>query len=349
MKRTCSPGSAATNVTVNSLGAMVCADSTFARTNLAGLQSNNPLIQQSSSWDAASRLQSVTDRSAAIPYSASYTYLDKSPLVSQIVFKTNTTTRMTTTKSYDFLDRLASISSSSSSSSPISFNYQYNNANQRSRVTLADGSYWLFAYDPIGQVISGHKFWSDGSPAAGQVFDYWFDTIGNRTQTLAGGDQNGLNQRVSSYTANNLNQYTQRTVPRAVDVMGVSYATNTVTVNGNTAYRKGEYFRNQLAMDNSSSALWTNVIVAATGQTSVTGKVFVAKAPETFGYDLDGNMTNDGRWLFTWDGENRLVSMQGLAAIPTRVRSTSSISFTTPRGAGSRNSSPPTTARRTAR
>jgi hypothetical protein len=36
-------------------------DPYLRRTNLAALQSNNPLIQQSSSWDAASRLQSVTD------------------------------------------------------------------------------------------------------------------------------------------------------------------------------------------------------------------------------------------------------------------------------------------------
>src|SRR5216117_950008 len=116
-------------------------------------------------------------------------------------------------------------------------------------------------YDSLGQVVSGHKFWSDGSPVAGQLFDYAFDSIGNRTQTLVGGDQNGLNQRVSTYTPNSLNQYSQRTVPGNVDVMGISYATNTVTVNGNTAYRKGEYFRNQVAVDNSAAALWTNMII----------------------------------------------------------------------------------------
>jgi len=38
---------------------------------------------------------------------------------------------------------------------------------------------------------------------------------------------------------NNLNQYTNRTVPGAFDVVGVAYATNTVTVNGVTAYRRG--------------------------------------------------------------------------------------------------------------
>ena len=30
---------------------------------------------------------------------------------------------------------------------------------------------------------------------------------------------------------------------------------------------------------------------------------------EQFGYDGDGNLTNDGRWDYTWDAENRLVTM----------------------------------------
>ena len=135
-------------------------------------------------------------------------------------------------------------------SSAIGDSYAYNNANQRTRSTLADGSYWLYTYDSLGQVVAGNKYWADGTPVAGQQFDYTFDTIGNRTATLAGGDQNGANLRSASYGANSLNQYTNRTVPGAVDVMGVAFATNAVTVNGQTAYRKGEYFRQQLTVNN---------------------------------------------------------------------------------------------------
>ena len=36
-----------------------------------------------------------------------------------------------------------------------------------------------------------------------------------------------------------------------------------MTVNGQTAYRKVEYFRQQLTVGNSSAALWTNITVAA--------------------------------------------------------------------------------------
>jgi YD repeat-containing protein len=66
------------------------------------------------------------------------------------------TTRMTTSKQYDYLNRLTGISSSGSAGVPpaIFFNYNYNNANQRTKDTLADGSYWIYGYDSLGQVTS---------------------------------------------------------------------------------------------------------------------------------------------------------------------------------------------------
>jgi RHS repeat-associated protein len=256
-------------------------------------------------YDNASRLSTVSDGTN----NAAYTYLANSPLVSQILFKTNTTTRLTMTKSYDYLNRLAQVSSTPSTTNGVSFNYSYNNANQRTRVNLVDGSYWRYGYDSLGQVISANKYWSDETPVAGQQFDYTFDNIGNRTQTQSGGDQNGENLRTANYYANSLNQLTNRDIPAYVDIKGVSFATNTVTVNGTTAYRKVEYFRDELGVNNSSSALWTNIVAAGTGQASVTGNVYVAQEPEVFSYDQDGNLTNDGRWAYTWDGENRLTKM----------------------------------------
>src|SRR5437879_2802629 len=152
---------------------------------------------------------------------------------------------MTTTKQYDLLNRLTSISSVPSASSVVSFSYSYNSANQRTRVDLADASFWLYTYDSLGQVVSGKKFWPDWTPVAGQQFEYNFDDIGNRTSSKSGGDANGWNLRLANYSANNLNQYTSRDMPGYVDIIGQAFATNTVTVNGQTAYRKGEYFRRE--------------------------------------------------------------------------------------------------------
>jgi RHS repeat-associated protein len=289
-------------------------DNYLRRSAVALSNQTSTLVQYG--YDNASRLQNVTNGTAKITYA----YLANSPLVGQISFTNSGVQRMVTTKTYDFLNRLTSISSAPSAASPVAYTYTYNNANQRVRNLLADSSSWQYSYDSLGQVVSGHKFFADGTPVAGQQFDYSFDNIGNRTQTLGGGDQSGLNQRLATYGANNLNQYTNRTVPGFADVMGIALATNTVTVGGQTAYRYGEYFRDQLPVSNTSAAVWTNIAVSSPAQTSITGNVFVAQTPENFSYDGDGNLTGDGRCTYTWDAENRLVSMQGQSGIPTGAK-----------------------------
>jgi RHS repeat-associated protein len=92
-------------------------------------------------------------------------------------------------------------------------------------------------------------------------------------------------------------------------VVGVGFATNGVSVNGQAAYRKGEYFWKEVATDNSGAAQWLNISATATNQTTVSGNAWVPKTPENFGYDADGNLTSDGRWNYSWDAENRLVKL----------------------------------------
>jgi RHS repeat-associated protein len=263
-------------------------------------------------FDATGRLSAANDGVNG----AAYSYLANSPLVGQIIFTNSGTTRMTTTNQYDHLNRLVGKSSSSS----ISFSYAYNAANQRVRSTLADGSYWLYSYESLGQVTSGKRLWQDGTPVAGQQYEYAFDDIGNRKSASMGGDANWGPLRQASYTANRLNQFSQRDVPAAVDILGIANPTTNVTVNGTAAYRKGEYFDYALATPNASSAWYSNVIVSIAyppGQ-SVTGALFVAKSPEQFYYDSDGNLTNDGRWIYFWDAENRLVKLTASSSIGPR-------------------------------
>ena len=93
-------------------------------------------------------------------------------------------------------------------------------------------------------------------------------------------------------------------------------ATNPVYVNGQMASRKGEYFRRALSVNNATASVWQQVTVTASGETPVTGNVFVPKTPELFTYDLDGNMISDGRWNYTWDAENRLVRVESRSDTP---------------------------------
>src|SRR5207249_6911740 len=137
-------------------------DSLMRRVTNGVVSGSTWLTMTTNGYDAASRLLLVTDRTN----SAAYSYLTNSPLVSQILFQQSGTTRMTTTKKYDNLNRLLAITNAPSTDSVVAFNYAYNAANQRTSVTNADGTRWVYQYDPLGQVISGKKYWADGTVVA---------------------------------------------------------------------------------------------------------------------------------------------------------------------------------------
>ena len=39
-------------------------------------------------------------------------------------------------------------------------------------------------------------------------------------------------------------------------------------------------------------------------------RLWFAASPEAMTYDDDGNLTQDGRWSYEWDAENRLRTME---------------------------------------
>ena len=294
-------------------------DSYLRRSTLSFRSGTTALGTSTYSYDTASRLASVSDGT----YSANYAYQPDSSLIDTITFKTSGSTRLTTQKRFDRLNRLQSIVSipSISSEMPAAYGYTYNDANQRVQVALADGSKWNYRYDGLGQLTAGKRYWSDGTAVAGEQFEYTFDDVGNRQSSLRGGDQGGANLRETDYARNYLNQYDSRTniVGRYADVLGLAtYSPSTpanVIVNGQTAYRKGEYWRTELALG-TGGALWQG-ITASIGSTTNTGNVFVAPTPESYTYDVDGNLVADGRWIYTWDAENRLVGMDSLSGNPS--------------------------------
>jgi len=173
---------------------------------------------------------------------------------------------------------------------PFRYEYRYNSANQRIRMTLAD-------------------YWPDGAEIAGQNLTYAFDDIGNRKET------GGRVSAVSTYQPNELNQHTQRTVAGAIDVFGLADPEITVQVNGGTASRYGSYFHRAVSVDNSASAQYPTLTIQA-GNNAASRHAFVPKNPEVFEHDDDGNLTQDGRWSYEWNGENRLTRMTARSDVP---------------------------------
>lgn len=283
------------------------------------------------SYDSASRLlvASEYDSTLANVGSAGYRYLTNSSLVDLISMTNGSVERLALRRQFDSLNRLSSVVSTSSAVA-LPYAYTYNALDQRTRRSDPGGAYWNFDYDSLGQLRAGRKYWSSGSPVPGQQFEYAFDDIGNRISSKAGGDQNGANLRTSTYGVDSLNRYTSRTVPGAVDIMGIGLATNVVTVtnanslnNAAASYRNGEYFRKEVSLNNTNNGpLWELVSIAANGATTINGNAYVPRTPEQFGYDADGNLTNDGRWAYAWDAENRLVQMlpSGTVTVPDAAK-----------------------------
>ncbi len=299
---------------LNSLGVHRTFDSLSRLGSVSAISASSALNPVSYSYDAASRLNVVTAGAST----ATYAYLPNSPLVGSITFKQSGATRLTTTKAYDNLNRLSGITNTSSFPALPSVQYDYNAANQRTRATREDNAYWDYGYDALGQVSSATKKIASGDPVPGLDYSYTYDDIGNRKLST-------LNSQLSTYTTNSLNQYSQKTVPGVIDVLGTAVTDATVTVNGQSVIRQGESWHRSVAIPNTTVSTWNEFTVAGVrpgqgpGGTDAVAvskrKAWLPRTPEAFTYDADGNLVGDGRWTYTWDGENRLVAMETRADI----------------------------------
>ena len=289
-------------------------DAILRRTNLTAAG-----FTQTFGYGAASRLKTVGFGQNTVTYD----YVPNSALVAGLTFSNGLINALSVEKHYDALNRLTNITTfavsptSTSLSVANSFTYQYNTANQRTRNTFADGSYWEYGCDSLGQLTNAVRRWLNGDPVAGQQFSYADDDIGNWNIAV-------VNGRTANYTANSLNQYTSRTVPGSLDIIGSAHPEGTVTINGQVTTRHSAYYYKEITVDNTNSAVWQPVEVVGTltnPPVAITnsGFLFLTKTAEQFTFDLDGNQTSDGRWTNTWNAENRLIAMETRADLPGDV------------------------------
>ena len=267
-------------------------------------------------YDGASRLFTVTSGADI----STYTYAGNSGLVTGLTTERSGTPRLTTSTSYDAVERLTSIASSIGSTIISSHTYAYDSLNRRTESVLADGSEWNYRYDEMGQVTFGEKRTGWNAPVPGMKFGYAFDGIGNRESA-------SVNGRTGTYTPDVANQYDERQVPGALDIRGRASTTARVTANTELTKRLDEYFYKALTIDNSAAPQYPGVSVLAVRnnagpngediQSETTGNLFLAKTPEEFTHDAEGNLRFDGRWEYTWDGENRLIRQETIASVPS--------------------------------
>lgn len=190
------------------------------------------------------------------------------------------------------------------------------------------GSYWEYSYDSRGQVVGAVRRFADASAVPGLEHGIEYDDIGNRIATSASG-------RTNAYQANQLNQYTQRTVQGWVNLRGNADPQATVTVNNSPVQRLGSFWTTERYFTNTAADVWAELSAvgvllggATNGEDIVavnTGHVFLARTPEAFAYDADGNLIQDARFRYEWDAENRLSVAEtrtNLQSMTPRVRLT---------------------------
>ena len=199
------------------------------------------------------------------------------------------------------------------------------------------GAVDAYGYNLRSEVVSARRT-KGGASVRGFDEDFSYDPIGNRIATTNYTETGSA--IVSEYSANNLNQYTSRTVPGVAAVRGFADANATVTVNENPTWRLGEYFYGSDEFDNSAApvdaALVTTAALASPTNgpdevASVTSRVHIAKTPQLFEYDLDGNQTlvttKTGTWSVTYDGENRPIRWMRINVADTNGQTMISMNF----------------------
>jgi RHS repeat-associated protein len=201
---------------------------------------------------------------------------------------------------------------------------------------------WNYEYDSRSQVSKANKKFTYAplQVVAGTQAQYTYDQIGNRVEWKEGGTGTldaGL--RTHTYgtgtaggSANALNQYgTIAFTAQTFDVTGtraVSTIPMAVTAGSNApvtpTYQQnttsGLYFRADMPHTSGVNNRYTPVIVKANNVTIDSWLQYVPPTPEPLLHDLDGNLTADALWLYTWDAENRLVAMASSPSVPDGLK-----------------------------
>jgi len=213
----------------------------------------------------------------------------------------------------------------------LSHDYTLDARGRRTAAAREDGTLWDYGYNERGEVTSASHLRANDTVLPGRGFGYTFDAIGNRTESRTD-FQSVPPTQTTAYQANALNQYTTitRTNPLRRIVQGLAHPNATIEVRhdsptgqSRTVARvepSGAGFIAEAEADIALAGVWRQVVVDAERpgvgvnggpvRTRKKGWLFFPPQNETLVYDKDGNLKEDARWHYTWDGENRLITQE---------------------------------------
>ncbi|MEW6131237.1 MAG: RHS repeat-associated core domain-containing protein, partial [Acidobacteriota bacterium] len=257
---------------------------------------------ESYSYDSFGRLSNVTATIGAKTYSTSFTMNE----IGQLTQLTYPSTRILNT-SYDAYGRPLSIINNSDSTNYLS-SVSYSGAGQVSGWTLGSNINESFGYDSNRLQLTSQTVTQNGFTRLSLTYSYAASsgqngsgsTAGNSGQLMSiSGSINGTTES-ASYTYDNLGRL----------------VTSNQTTNSVSAQRRFVYDRwgNRASVYDATSggnqiqsiALQQSGSVPTNQISSVTTN---GGSPVSYTYDANGNVTNDGSHTYTYDAENRIVSV----------------------------------------
>lgn len=225
-------------------------------------------------------------------------------------------------------DLLTSIESKWGAATHTHYDYTYDARAQRSTALQSGDAFadygevtnQRYIYNGRGELTTaagflGASLTDQSNPLPGRRHEYEYDSIGNRQSS----NRTGVPTLKDNYTTNALNQYIGRE-NNAIPVSGSASLDAVVAVSSRnvTAGRKGRFWSDEVVVNNVLAPWAGPISVYAAKPNGGSGDLLrldtrTAQVPsqaQTFGYDLDGNVTDDGVWTYQWDAENRLTQME---------------------------------------
>jgi len=264
---------------------------------------------QSVQLDAIGRVQQLSNPLGTF----SYTYAGATNRLTEALAPNG----MKTIMSYQALAsdfRVASIRHQTAGAARISeFGYQYSTAGRIQQWTQqadnATATVWSYGYDAVDQLTAARATSGTANGALIKEYGWEYDGLGNRlSERLSTTSTNAIGKSIS----NNLNQLLSTAGGGRMLVKGQIDEPGTVTVNGAAVQVNTD--KTFVADVDTVTGSNTFTVQATDLKGNVRTNQFQINTTangtaRTLTYDLNGNCTQDGTTTYTWDAQNRLVTV----------------------------------------
>jgi RHS repeat-associated protein len=160
---------------------------------------------------------------------------------------------------------------------------------------------YALAYDAADQLTSAIYRTTDPTPTILKRYGYTYDAVGNRTN-----DQ--IDDTPRKWTHDGMNRITAQAGGGPLTFAGTVSEPSTVTVQSRPATVSGSNTFSGTAVVSPGISTVQVAGTDASGNSAVANyEVDVAAASDTFAYDGNGNLTQQGTRTYEWDAANRLV------------------------------------------